>query len=293
MIHSDKMKKITLLLTAAALAATLLSCNKEDSSAVSDGAGKEIVLMMDESFDASVDTKTTAITSAPSSLYWGASTGSAGSETVKWASASATVSSNKISTGKVQTSPATTYNYYVSNLQPTIAAAQTTITVPDNGTDYLAARVASNSATPSIALNHIFARTGTLTLNKPSGHDSYSLTVNWWKIVGKSTINGTAGTYNMTTDAWTAASTKLSSATTITSGSDLYLIPGDYTISVNYTYGVGDYTQTVTKSADVTLQKGKVNNITGTAVFVDASSIVLTVSVTAWGTNNITIDSLS
>ena len=62
---------------------------------------------------------------------------------------------------------------------------------------------------------------------------------------------------------------------------------------MNYTYGVGDYTQTVTKSADVTLQKGKVNNITGTAVFVDASSIVLTVSVTAWGTNNITIDSLS
>ena len=287
------MKKHYLIPAAAAVLLAALSCNKEDASALVSDGPREIVLVMDDSFDASVDTKATAITSAPSTLYWGASTGSAGSETVKWASASASVSSNKISTGKYQTATPTTYNFYVSNLQPTIAAASTTITVPNNSTDYLAARVSSNSTTPSVVLNHIFSRTGTLTLNKPSGHDSYSLTVNWWKIVGKSSVNGTAGVYNMTTDAWTSASTKLSSETTITGSSDMYLIPGDYTISVNYTYGIGDYTQTVTKSADITLQKGKVNNITGTAVFTDAGAIVLSVSVADWGTNNITIPALT
>ena len=157
------------------------------------------------------------------------------------------------------------------------------MTVANNNTDILAARVSSNGTAVSVSLGHIFARTGALTLNTQSG---YTLSDVSWKIVGKSTINGTAGIYNMTTGSWTSASTKLSDQTTITSSSDMYLIPGDYTIYVTYTLTKGDYSQSFTKHGDVTLEKGKKNAITGTAIGGAASEIVLTCTVTAWGDAN-------
>ena len=223
----------------------------------------------------------------PGTLYWGATTGSAGSETSKWAAASATVSSNKINTGKYQTATPTTYNFYVANQNFSIAAAKTTMTVANNDTDIITARVSSSSATPAIQLGHIFARTGSLTCNTVSG---YTISGVSWKIVGKGDVNGTAGSFNMTTNSWESASDKLSSEIAITSSSDMYLIPGSYTVKVTYTLTKGDWTKTYTKSADVTLQQGKVNNISGTAVLDSgegATEIVLNVSVAAWGTNNI------
>ena len=102
-----------------------------------------------------------------------------------------------------------------------------------------------------------------MTLNIPS---SYSPTNVVWQIKGSSAINGTAGTYNLKTQSWTAASTTLSSWTTITNSSDLYLIPGDYTVRVTYTVTVGDrtYTPTEPKEALITFVQGKRMNITAT-----------------------------
>lgn len=281
------------------LSAVLVSCTKTDapeassSEVSSDGRGVfdmgEIILGVSDGFDASVQTKATAITAVPSTLYWGASTGSAGSETSKWAAVSASVSSNKIATGKYQTATPTTYNFYVANQTFSIAAAKTTMTVANNNTDILSARVSSSSTTPAVALGHIFARTGTVNLNTQSG---YSISVSSWKIVGKSEINGTAGTFNMTTNSWESASTKLTSQTSLSSSSDMYLIPGTYTIYVTYTLTKGDWSGTFTKHADVVLQQGKVNNITGTANGGAASGIELSLSVTDWGTNNITMGTL-
>ena len=261
-----------------------IACNK---TAAPEVGPKEIVLNVGDGFNAVVETKATAVTTVPSSLYWGASTGTAGSEVSKWAAATATVSSNKINTGKYQTKTPTTYNFYVANQNFSIAAAKTTMTVANNNTDVIAARVSSSSTTPAIQLGHIFARTGSLTCNTVTG---YTISGVSWTIVGKGDVNGTAGTFNLTTNSWDSASTKLSSDTPITSSSDMYLIPGSYTIKVTYTLTKGDWTDTFTKSADVTLQQGKVNNISGTAVLGEgdgATEIVLNVSVAAWGTNNI------
>lgn len=261
--------------------------------------GKEIVLDCGDSFNFEVQTKAETVTSVPDNLYWGATTGSAGSETTKWASALASVSSNKISTGKYQTASPTTYNYYVASHTFSIVAAKTTMTVANNNIDILSARVSSNSATPSISLGHIFARTGTLTCNAPSGYNIKDVS---WKIVGKGDLNGKGGIYNMTTDRWESASTKLTEEV-ITSSSNLYLIgepdgssTKNYTIKVTFTLWKGgtasapDWSETCTHTADVTLVKGKINNITGTASYDSsgASQIVLNVNVTAWGTNNIT-----
>lgn len=275
------MKKFSVFIIAATVAFSFVSCQKNDRIP-NDSEGQEIILNVGDSFE--VDTKATAITAVPSTLYWGASTGTS-TESVKWATASASVSSSKINTGKYQTAPATAYNYYVANQTFTVAGD---MTVANNNTDIVAGRTASSSSTtPSVTLNHIFARTGSLTCNAQSG---YTISGVSWKIYGSSSdIQGTAGTYNMKSQSWTAASTKLTSTseTAITSTSDMYLIPGTYTIKVSYTLSKGDnYTKSFTKTGTVTLTMGKVNNISCTAIGGDAQEIVLSVSLTAWGSEN-------
>ena len=243
---------------------------------------KEIVLCVGgDTIDMQVQTKTTAITSVPSTLYYSMTTGTLGSaETSKKESASGNVGSGKIATGVYQSLTPTSYNYYVSNAAITFAASGSTISAV-NTTDVIAGKVTSKETNPSVKLDHVFARTGTLTLNTQSG---YTLSNVSWKI--ESSTAGTGGTYNIAKNIWTSV-TALSS-TAITETSDLYLVPGDYTLSVTYTLTMGDWKQTFTKKATVTLVAGKVNNISGTASGGNASEISITVTLTEWGTNNIT-----
>ena len=242
---------------------------------------KEIVLCVGgDTIDMQVQTKTTAITTVPSSLYYSMTTGTIGSETSKIESASGNVGSGKIATGVYQSLTPTSYNYYVSNAAITFAASGSTISAV-NTTDVIAGKVTSKETNPSVKLDHVFARTGTLTLNTQSG---YTLSNVSWKI--ESSTAGTGGTYNIAKNIWTSV-TALSS-TSLTGSSDLYLVPGDYTLSVTYTLTMGDWKQTFTKKATVTLVAGKVNNISGTASGGNASEISITVTLTEWGTNNIT-----
>lgn len=275
-----------------AVAAVMTACNKQQVAdmEVSDSRGQEIVLGVDDGF--SVTTKATAVLNVPSPLYWGATTGSGTNEKRKWAAASSTVSSNKINTGKYQTATPTAYTYYVANQTfdiPTTGAVTMTLgtsTADGNGTDVVVGKSSSatSSTTPSVTLGHIFARTGTLTLTATGG---YTLSNVSWTIVGTGDINGTSGTYNLTSGNWTAASKKLSTATTITSSSDMYLIPGSYTISVTYTLTKGDYQGTFTKTATVSLEKGCINSISGSTTPDPAQAITLGVTLTQWGSNPI------
>lgn len=242
---------------------------------------KEIVLCVGgDTIDMQVQTKTSAITSVPSTLNYSMTTGTIGSETSKIESASGNVGSGKIATGVYQSLTPTSYNYYVSNAAITFAASGSTISAV-NTTDVIAGKVTSKETNPSVKLDHVFARTGTLTLNTQSG---YTLSNVSWKI--ESSTAGTGGTYNIAKDSW--ASVTALSSTSLTGSSDLYLVPGDYTLSVTYTLTMGDWKQTFTKKATVTLVAGKVNNISGTASGGNASEISITVTLTEWGTNNIT-----
>ena len=286
-----KMKKYIILSAAVIACLFAVSCNKQDVSAESAASSSgQIVFNLADSFEASVSTKATAVTAVPSSVFWAATTGTRGNaaEAKKWdvnATSAKATSGGKLATGQYQTATPTAYNYYVANNAITVpATGNVTMTVANNNTDVVAGFVAASTSTnPSITMNHVFARTGTLTMSTQSG---YTISGVSWKIVGKSTVNGTAGTYNLSTGAWTAASTKLTSDTAITSSSDMYLIPGTYTIKVTYTLTKGDWSQTFTKSADVTIVGGKINNITGSASGGDASEIILNLSVAVWGTEN-------
>lgn len=275
-------KDIVFLMAAAAV---LASCNKEAAPVAAPQPAEglqEIVLGVDgEGLDLSVDTKTTAVSAVPGTLYWGATTGTS-TEAAKWASASATVSSSKISTGKYQTATPTAYNYYVSNVNMSVGA-NTTVSA-SNTTDVICGRAAStNSATPSVTLNHVFARTGTISATTSSG----TLTNVSYKLVSKGSNTGTAGTYNLKSGAW--SSTTALAATTVTGSSDLYLIPGTYTLQVTATYTRGDYTTgSVTKSGDITLTAGKINNIAVTWPTA-GTQIVISVSLTAWSSQNVSV----
>lgn len=280
------MKKFSVwALCAVLLTSVLGSCQKDQVLGVSDGLNEEIILSVaDGSIDMEVQTKAAEITSVPSSLYLERTTGTWKSETSKNASASKTVSSGKINTGWYQTATPTAYNYYVSNKAITFAAGGSTISA-SNDTDVIAGctQAATNSTTPSVTLDHVFARTGSLTANAPSGYTISDIT---WKIQSN-TGAGTAGTYNIATKAW--SSTTALSQTTFTGSSDLYLVPGSYTITLSYKLTKGDWNNTFSKTATVSLAAGKVNSIS-TTVPADggATEIVLSVSLTAWGTNSLT-----
>lgn len=283
------MKLFHVIFISVILGAGLVSCSKEQDE-VSTASPQEIVLLVDDcSMDMAVETRTTAVSQVPTSLYWSATTGTLGtSETSKWSSAQASVSSGKISTGKYQTLTPTSYNYYLSNVAITFGSTGSTVTADGAQTDVIVGKATSNNGTTSITMDHVFARTGSLTCNTQEGYEISNVS---WKIVGKSNINGTKGTYNIAKGQFTAASTKLGTATAITSSSDKYLIPGTYTVSVTYTLKKGDnYSTTLTKSGDVTLQAGKVNNISCTAVGGSATPVDFNVSLNDWGSNDINVN---
>ena len=294
------MKRFMFFATAAL--SLLVACNKAVDSGVTvetNYDGDEIVIGFSDSFDASVETRTTAISNTsnfPTTLYWGATTGTS-TETAKWAAASASVntsgSTHAIATGKYQNSNSpVAYNYYVTNISGMSVGSSTTLTVPNNNTDVICGRTAANSTTtPGVTLEHIFCRTGSFSATATGG---YSISNVSWTIKGTSStaVQGTAGTYNLTTGTWTSASTKLNSATPVTSSSDMYLIPGQYTVGITYTLTMGEgnnaVSQQFTKTATVNFPKGKICNVSGSFTGDFAAGITITVSVQDWVEQNFT-----
>ena len=287
------MKKIlSFVMMAAVAAVALVSCNKQPVDVVGpESEGAEFVIGLDDSFIASVETRATAINAVsglPNTLYWGATTGTS-TETVKYASSGNAIgtarSSANIATGKYQTNPATAYNWYVAT-QTFAMTATPTMTVANNNNDVLVGRTAaSTSTTPTVALNHVFCRTGSFSLTATNG---YTATATKWELQSPTnSTTGTAGTYNLKTGAWASSSARLTSWTEVTNSSDLYLIPGTYNIRVTYTLSVGDYTSPLTyATTTVTFDQGKINNVVGTIDGEGADEITIGVTVTPWDTAN-------
>ena len=242
---------------------------------------RDIVLDVDGAIGVEVSTRVQAVTAVPSSLFWSATTGSSGSSEVsKWGNAQASVSGGRIVTGKTQTATPTTYNYYLSNREITFSTTGSYIYC-ENGTDCIAGKATTPDSEVGVTLGHVFARTGSLTLNTQSG---YTLSNVSWQIESN-TGAGISGNYNIAKGTW-SGQTGLSRRS-LTSSSDLYLIPGSYTFTVTYTLTKGDYSRQFTRSASATLVAGRINNITSTATGGDAKDITLTVSLTGWGSNSI------
>lgn len=298
------MKKLFKFITVLGVSAlALVACNKNADPDMARSAGKPIDLIIGGNFNFTL-TKATEVRymSDLSSLYWAATTGTSGSETVKWSDNALTAAScaqdpstgdYKIATGKTQESTPVSYNYYISNVPFRTSGGALNIGTSvalnaSNENDVVVGKQTSNNSTVAVELQHIFARTGTLTVTAPDGYSFVGDPT--WTIVGNGDIQGMRGTFNASSWTWTEANSRLNSPTAITSSSDFYLIPGTYTLTVTYTLtdGVNWTKADIVNSADVTIVMGHINNITG--VVTDgggASDINLVVTLADWETHNI------
>ena len=265
-----------------ALTVVVVSCNKTDVPQSASGEPQEIILSVDGSgIEAEVTTKTSVVSSLPSTLYFAGTTGSNSSQGNKWSSTSKSVSSGKISTGYYQTETPTSYNYYLSNLSMTSGGTGCTISADGTLTDAIAGVAKSTASTsPSVSMEHIFARTGSVT-GSCTNYTVSNLSVSIQSTSG----TGYKGTYNIYSGTWSSV-TGLSS-TTITSASDRYLIPGTYTITASATISRGDYSGTVSGSTNITLTKGKINDIAVKFSADPAQPINVSVSLAAWSNQTV------
>lgn len=266
----------------------LLSCDKQPDIVESGDVRQICFQIEDDSIDMDVLTKATAVTNL-TSVNWQCLNGAVNVHSP----ANYAVSDGSVATGHFWPAGGATYNYRASNnrfsdtgqLYQGDSGTNTTL---DNSKDVVvgtASGVTDNSCI--ITLDHIFARTGTLSATLSDG--SYTLDSCTWEIVRSSSAEGTGGSYTIGTGWADSGNTGLTSRTAITGGSDMYLIPGTYTVYVSYTYHKDAYSRTHTKHANVTLLANKINNISATLPVAAGTAIQFNVTLTSWTTNSINV----
>lgn len=260
--------------------AALISCQKE-AVVCDDVTAKEIAFQVEGDLDFNVETKATAVTSLNTFNVIAENTSTA---TQVWSISSVTKSGSNYLTAKYWPITDQKYAFYASNAAMTYSQQGATIAVANANTDIVAAFSAYSASNYKQAIgltfNHIFARVGTFTVSAPSGY-----TVSNVSAVTMSAP--VSGTYNVKNGTWSRGSAV---SHTLSNGSnDVYVAPGDVTVTVTYTLTRGEYVKTFTKTATISLVGGKINNITATPSFAageEASEITLSVSLNAWGTQN-------
>lgn len=259
------MKKI-ILLTAAGL--LCCACSVKDHPVLLDDG---LIRFYAEGLNTTVSTKTAAVTSMDSFDVI-ATTGTAGSETRVWGSVR--FSGNPYSADKYWPASDPKYHFYATNANLSFSAQGCEIPVTDASIDIVAAYLPKPSYKNSnnLTFHHIFTRIGTITVNSPSGYQ-----INDVSLALSAPVSGL---YNVRTGAWTPGT---SQAQSLNVGSnDVYVVPGTYTLTVNYTLSKGDYTESFSKSGSVTLEKGKINKISTTVPEGSATEIRFSVSIEPW-----------
>ncbi|MBP9991934.1 MAG: hypothetical protein KBS73_00630 [Bacteroidales bacterium] len=270
----------------------LVSCQKEDHFTIKDSTRESLTRMTfgvkGDGLKMAVSTKAEVV-SEVNNVYWMATGGTVGTDTLVHEPQSVSLSEaeDSFNTGKYWPSEDIDYNYYVSNVQFSWDSGAATIEA-SNETDIVAGIAeAAYKSSPEVTVDHIFCRTGALTLEAQEGYELVGTAI--WKIQSNEST-GTAGAYNIGTKEWSNVSAL--SREVFTSESDLYLIPGSYNIEITYTLKKGNFQKEYTKAADVELNVGKVNNIKATAHVGDdgAEEIVFSVSVTPWEDEDVVIE---
>lgn len=210
----------------------------------------------------------------------------------KW-SLTATKSGNNYVTNKYWPATDSKYSFYASNLPLTYASSGTTVSPSSNTTDAIVAYKAYSASDfgKSITLNfdHIYCRLGTVKATAKSGYTISNVSCSLSAPVG--------GTYNLKTKSWTtkgAASSQSfatfsNSSNVSTSVNDLYLVPGTYALTLNYTLTKGDFTKAYSSTANVALTQGKINNINASISADDATAVQMTVSIAAWSSVDVPV----
>lgn len=207
--------------------------------------------------------------------------GSAGSEAEQWSTAATkNLSTGKYETGKYWPSTDPSYHFYASNASLTAAAGGPTVSV-DGSTDVVCASIYTPvyGNTNPVVFSHIMARIGTVEVASANGYD---VTVLGLTIMEPQTT----GTYNVRTGEWSNQNGNATLA--LSEGSNDYLLlPETYGMEVRYRLTKGDYTATFTGTGDVTLDAGKVSNISVTLSADPAIPVNFSISVVDWNASTV------
>ena len=264
------MKSLRILTLVLVAASVFGSCAKELTDLPDITSGSETISFgMDGSFSAKVETKATEVTSL-SSFYVTAVTGSAGSESNVW---------NSVQFNQVPgSSPATYagdkfwpssdpgYKFYGSNVALNFAAGGTYVNA-SNATDVVCAYLSSPTykTKNTLTFEHIFARLCRVDVAAQTGYTVSNISM---YITPK-----TGGTYNLRTGAghtdgtgWSSVATgsaTLISDKTGATNNDIYMVPGNYTITCTWTAtdASGASVTHTNKSSTLPIKGGATNNI--------------------------------
>jgi len=281
------------------LTAFLTACQRESVPALTppDSTGRVPVVLLAEGdcFENEIGTKAgVTVTNGTNltSFYASATTGTSGSETESWTSVEFTRNGDLYTGGKYWPLSNPGYHFYGSNCPLTFTAAGNTIqatTDQDIVCGYLSS--SGYKSANSLTFRHIFARLGTLTVNEKDGYaiSNVSITITP-KTGGTYNLRTGDGRYNGTgwSNLTTGAAVELTNGTPGSKDSDLYLVPGSYTLTATWTATRGEYVETFTaKTREVELLAGTVINIS-TILGGRAVPLELKVFVVEWGTDSLT-----
>lgn len=274
------MKKVLFVLGLAVLFGAA-SCNK-DVVYNESGEPKEIAFEVKGDFNPVVETKTTAINdvSGLGTVYCLCYNGSL----TVWNVALSKSGNTYYSGHYWPNSNSPGYLFYAAN---TSLAGPDYFYVSDTSTDIVCEYLGSPSvgSNNTLYLDHIFARIGSFSPSAPSG---YSL-VSWNATISYSVP--TSGCYYTISDASFHSGTSTSSS--LSSSNDIWSCPGSASVTVNYVLSKDYWTSgTITNTGSVTLQQGKVNNISGTlpGPVPPPTEIAFSVSVTAWSSSSVSLN---
>jgi len=276
------MNKTFLALTVA-LCSGAISCNKTVIGTAASGCGTEasgtsVVFGINNIGDI-ILTRSVSETVSLDSFLVVATSGKAGSETVQWnASSFRKKDGDSVYVAdKFWSAEDPGYHFYASNAKPVFKNGKCTVSA--DGTEDIVCALLYNPEYASenkLSFSHIFARIGQVSIKAP---ENYTISD-----VSASIKCSTGGVYDIGAsdgNGWTADAAA-DHALSLTEANDLYAVPGKYTLTVTYTLTRAQWSKTMTKSSDITLERGKINAIKGTAAGGDASDIAFSVSVEEW-----------
>lgn len=309
------MKKFIYIFGVAVLG--LMACNKpQDQNALD---FNEIVFTMAPTTRATGVSEVTTANLTQFNVI--ASTGTT-SQTAAWTDGVFTGSQGGNYTGgKYWPNESISYNFFASNAAMTFASSGATIAVADSNNDIVAEYLegAAYKTSNALSFDHILCQIGTVTMKAPAGYTVTDLKVSLQPIY--------SGSYNVKQIAqatpeqkfagWTRGSASAAvyivgnaqagvsvpaNPQSYTSGdNDLWLVPGQYQLTATYTIAKGDWSNSYTKNATVTLLQGVNNNLglpdtNGDGnnddpnipdPSDDVSDIIFTVTVTPWSDQDI------
>ena len=272
-------KSTAILLGAAALA----SCSRIPDAPSPEPSGDRIAFRVGglrSGMSYTAETKAAEVTTASlTSIYVSASQGTAPAETQYF--------TNEVFTGTAESMTGNVYwpatdpgaHFYASNVPTTFTADGFTIAA-DNSTDVVAAYLASPvyKGDNTLTFNHVFSRLRNVTVTADDGYTISDVSITITPKV--------SGTYNIRTGAWSAvtagSATSVAPAIPGTKANDVFLIPGQYTLSGSWKAVKGAYEETVTDHiAVVDFTAGKTTAINFTLGGY-AKPMELKASVTPW-----------